>query len=790
MVDFGCMFSRQSFLFFLFVPLCVFAQSGLNRSVGGVMAERELAEIIVQPKKQKYSRKNNPAVELMRKVIASKDSVDLKLNDFYRYDKYQRVTFGFNNITKRFIDSSFIRHYPALINQVEYCPQTGTDVLPLTYCETSSEHVYRKSPECEKKFVRATHSEGLSELFVTGDVVNVLLRRFFADVNICDNSICLLERYFTGPLSSAHAISFYQYFIMDTLVVDNERCIEVSFIPQNPQDFGFSGRLWIIDDGTYRLKRCLIHLPVRSSVNFISNLVLEQDFATLPSGRHTVVRDVMIAEMGALKKYHNLWVKRTTTYDNFSFDSIANDVFRRRETPREGTLADNDEQFWSVWRTEPLTCSEANMPNLVDNISNKRGFAWIMWVVRAFVENYIETSSPKKKNYVDIGPINTLISSNSVDNIRLRLSAQTTANFNPNLFLKGFIAYGFGDERLKYLAEVEYSFLKKNYSKEEFPKNSLTFSTRYDVMAPSDALLPTDKDNVFTSFKTQTIDHMSYYRQYSLRYVYEFDNHFGITTQFRLFNQTPTGSLFFRNLSGSYVSDIQQSEATVSFRYAPGENLIVTKQRRRPTNHNFSVITLLHTTGFRNFIGGDYASNYTEFSLTKRFWPSSFGRVDIFVRAGIQWNQVPFPLLIMPAANNSYIIQEHMFSMINNMEFMNDRFISLDLQWDISGKIFNRIPILKRLKWREVLGFKALYGHLTDKNNPERRPLDSRLFEFPSRYGKTISYAMSDTPYMEFNVGIHNIFRLIRIDYVRRLNYLHRPNVKRNGVRVALQFDF
>lgn len=770
----------------------LYVERGARKTINVTLEDlgKELDEVLVKPKKQRYRRKNNPAVELMEKVIAAKENHDLKQNEFYRYDKYQRITFGFNNITQEFVDSGFLRHYPTLVKQVEFCPQTQTKILPMTYNETASEHIFRKNPETSRDFIRGTHSEGITDLLRTGEIGTVMLQRFFTDVNIYDNSINLLERYFTSPLSSTTAISFYQYFIMDTMMIDNDSCIELSYVLQNPQDFGFSGRLWIINDGTYRVKRCLIHLPVRSSVNFISNLTIEQDFATLSNGQRILVKDNMIVEMGALKKFHNMFLKRTTSYTGFDFSPILDEQFLEHEQPREGTVVVEDDKFWQLHRTDSLTRSEATMPNMIRSIQNAKGYGWIMWIVRAFIENYVETAPPGKKNYVDFGPVNTIVSSNFIDKVRFRLSAQTTANLHPQLFLKGYVAYGIRDKKWKYLGEVEYSFLKKQYSQEEFPRNSITFSTRYDVMAPSDALLPTDKDNVFTSFKTQTVDQMAYFRHYNLRYVYEFDNNFSITTQLRHLTQNPTGSLFYRTLAGSMVDELTQSEATLSLRYAPGEKTIVTKQRRKAVSHNYPVFTLLHTAGFKGILGGDYNSNYTEISASKRFWLNSYGRIDIYARAGAQWNRVPFPLLIMPAANNSYIIQRNMFNMINNMEFINDRFVSLDVQWDLSGKLLNRIPLIKRLKWREVIGFKALYGHLTDKNNPNMRPEANDLYEFPSRNGNTTSFVMGNTPYMELNVGLHNIFKILRVDYVRRLNYHNLPNVKKNGVRLSLQFDF
>lgn len=770
----------------------VYVKRGTQRTINVSLEDldRELDEVLVKPKKQRYRRKNNPAVELIEKVIAAKENHELKQNDYYKYDKYQRITFGFNNITQEFVDSGFLRNYPTLVKQVEFCPQTQTNILPMTYNETVSEHFYRKSPETERTFIKGTNSEGVTEFFRTGDIGTIMLQRFFTDVNIYDNSINLLERYFTSPLSSVSATSFYQYFIMDTLDISGQSCIEMSFVPQNPQDFGFSGRLLVINDSTYRVKRCLIHLPVRSSVNFISNLVIEQEFETLPNGQRVLVRDNMIAEMGALKKYHNMFLKRTTSYTGFDFSPIPNETFEEKKAPREGSNNIEEEEFWKIHRTDTLTRSEANMPNMIKDMQKAKGYGWIIWIVRAFVENYVETSPHDKKNYVDFGPVNTIISSNFIDKVRLRASAQTTANLHPNIFLKGYVAYGTRDRKWKYLGEVEYSFLKKQYSQEEFPRNSITFSTRYDVMTPSDALLPTDKDNVFVSFRTQTVDQMSYFRNYNLRYVYEFNNNFSITTQLRHLTQNPTGSLFYRTLTGTMINELTQSEATLSLRYAPGEKTVVTKQRRRPVSHNYPVFTLMHTAGFKNVLGGDYNSNYTEVSASKRFWLNSYGRIDIYARAGVQWNRVPFPLLIMPAANNSYIIQRNMFNMINNMEFINDRFVSLDVQWDLSGKLLNRIPLIKKLKWREVIGFKTLYGYLTSKNNPYLHPNAADLYEFPSRDGKTTSFVMGSTPYMELNVGIHNIFKIIRIDYVRRLNYHNLPNVKKNGVRLVLQFDF
>ena len=225
-------------------------------------------------------------------------------------------------------------------------------------------------------------------------------------------------------------------------------------------------------------------------------------------------------------------------------------------------------------------------------------------------------------------------------------------------------------------------------------------------------------------------------------------------------------------------------------RWAPGEEVVNTKQRRHVTSHNAPALSVAHTFGLSGICGADYRYNMSEITAYKRIWLYSYGRIDMNLNLGAQWNRVPFPLLVLPVANNSYIITRGMFSMINNLEFINDRYASLNVEWDLSGKLLNRIPLIKHLKLREVIGFKALYGHLTDRNNPALHPGAHDLFEFPSRNGECIVHPMGSTPYMELNVGLHNILKIIRIDYVRRLNYLNYPGVKKHGVRFCIDFDF
>ena len=753
-----------------------------------------LDEVVVKPKREKYSRKNNPAVELMKKVIAHKKNNKLSENDYYQYNKYQKITMSLNDVTPEMLEKGMYKKMPFLKDQIELCEETNKFILPISVDETASQKIYRKHPKSEKTIIKGMSSTGVNELFATGDMLSTVLKDVFTDVNIYDNDTRLLQYPFISPISSSDAISFYKFYIMDTTFVDKDKCFHLTFVPNNSQDFGFTGHLYVLADSSYTVKKCTMNLPKKSGVNFVDNMDIIQEFEQLPNGEWVLKTDDMIVEMTLMKIMQGFQIRRTTRYSDYAFDELPQQLFKRKGAEiKEADAMMRGDDFWNQYRPVPLTQTESSMDMLVKRLEQMPGFKYVIFVLKAFIENFVETGTKEHPSKVDIGPVNTMISNNYIDGLRLRMSAQTTANLNPHLFFKGYYAYGFKDHRSKYMGEVEYSFNKKEYLPREFPKNSITFSYQYDVMSPTDKFLKTDKDNVFVSFKTSTVDQMSYVRNIALKY--ENETQFGLKTTVEVKHSTdePTGGLAYitNDDQKTLVPEIQTMEASLAFRYAPGETFVNTKQRRIPVSFDAPVFTLSHTAGFKGVLGGEYNYNLTEIGLYKRFWFSSWGKIDMFVKGGAQWNKVPFPLLIMPAANLSYILQRETFNLINNMEFLNDRYASLDVSWDLNGKIFNRIPLLKKLKWREAIGFKMLYGHLTDKNNPMKHPGDSELFLFPTRDGRPTSFVMDPkTPYMECSVGIHNIFKILHIDYVRRLNYLDHPDANKWGVRFMVMMTF
>lgn len=756
---------------------------------------KQLKGVTVKTKRSKYSRKNNPAVELMKRVIAAKKRTDLANHDYYQFNKYQKITFAINDIKPTELENEKLKKKKWLINQIETCPYNNKLILPLSVDETVTRNIYRKDPKTEKSIIMGQSSSGVNDLIETGDILNNVLKDVFTDVDLYDDQIRLLQYPFTSPIGK-DAISFYRFYIVDTVYVDRDKCFHLQFLPNNQQDFGFRGEIWILADSTLHVKRCNLTLPKKSDVNFVDNLQIIQEYTRLPEGDWALTTDDMFVEMSIAKFLTKAIVIRTTRMSDYAFDELPDKLFKgKTKVLHESNAMMRDEAFWDKYRSVELTKSESSMVAFINNLSQQKAFKYIIFGVRAFIENFVETGSQNHPSKVDIGPINTMISSNFIDGVRTRISAQTTANLNPHWFLSGYYARGWDSRKNYYKGELTYSFNKKEYLPREFPKRTLTFTSTYDVCSPSDKFMHTDKDNVFTALKWTKVEKMMFYNRQQLSFEREEEWGFRTTISLKTEENEACGDLFFKPLSMVGMEDamigqgkFRTTEARIELRYAPGETFINTKQRRLPVNLDAPVFTLSHTTGIKGFLGGDYDYNFTEASIYKRLWLNSWGKIDILAKGGIQWNKVPFPLLIMPAANLSYIISDETFNLINNMEFLNDRYASLDISWDLNGKIFNRIPLLKKLKWREWLGIKCLWGTLTDKNNPTlaANAGDGMLMEFPEG-----SYIMdSKRPYIELIAGIHNIFKIIHIQYVHRLNYNHLPTATKNGVRLMMRLTF
>lgn len=764
---------------------------------------KQLNEVVIRSKSNKYSRKNNPAVELMKRVIAAKKRTDLQNHDFLQYTKYQKLTCAVNDITAADIDSGFISKHKWLLDQVETSPYNNKLILPISVDETVTQHIYRKNPKSEKDIIQGQSSSGVNQLLQTGDILTVAMKDVFTDVDIYDDQVRLLQYPFTSPIGK-DAIGFYRYYIEDTVYVDNDLCYHLQFLPNNQQDFGFRGDLYILTDSSLHVKRCNLTIPKRSDVNFVENLQITQEYRRLPNGEWALSVDDMVVEMKIASFLSRALVIRTTRLGDYAFDELPKQLFKgKAKERREANSQMRDEAFWNQYRTVELTKAESSMDAFIHRIEQLKGFKYIIFGVKALVENFVETGDENHPSKVDFGPMNTMLTKNFIDGWRTRVSAQSTANLDDHWFFSGYVARGWHSKKNYYKGEAIYSFNKKEYLPREFPRRTISFSSTYDIASPSDKFIHTDKDNVFTAFKWATVDKMMFYNRQELKFEYEQEWGLKTTIGVKTEENEAAGRLFYNKLSSGinfsfpenivigdqlHNGKIRTTEMSFQLLLSPGRTYINTKQRRLPINLDAPVFMIQHTLGLKNVLGGEYNYNLSEASIYKRFWMNSWGKIDTYIKAGAQWNRVPYPLLIMPAANLSYIIEDESFNLINNMEFLNDRYASLDVSWDMNGKLFNRIPLLKKLKWREYIGVKCLWGNLTDKNNPllEQNMGSDVLMQFPEG-----CYVMDPKrPYVEWVAGIHNIFKVLHVEYVHRCNYTSLPTSNKHGVRFMFRMTF
>ena len=753
---------------------------------------KNLSGVTVKAKKGKYRRKENPAVALMRRVIAAKKRTDIANHDFYQYNKYQKMTVAINDITAKDLESKRFTKSKWMLNQVESCVYNNKMILPLLVDETLSKHIYRKDPHTEKTIIEGQKTEGVNQFLQSGELIGTVMKDVFSNIDIYDDQIRLLQTRFTSPIGK-DAIQFYRFYIVDTVKVDRDSCFHMQFMPNNQQDFGFRGELWIVKDSTLHVKRCHMQLPLKSGINFVQNMQIMQTYNRHHDGEWVLTQDDMVAELSLLDFLTKGIIIRNTRMDGYSFEPLPKKMFKGKMIEVfEPDAKIRSNTYWQQNRLVPLTRSEARMPQFLSDMEISKNFKYVLFGLKIFIENFIETGTKEKPSKFDIGPVNTAITSNFVDGMRTRISGQTTANMNRHLFFKGYYAHGWDSHKNYYNGELTYSFNEKQYLPHEYPRRTLMFASSYDVCSPSDKFLTTDKDNVFTSFKWTKVDKMMFYNRQQLAFEYEWYGGLKTSLKLKAEENEACGNLHFIPLSMPSTDangiKIRTTEASLQLRYAPGEKLINSKQRRVAINRETPIFALTHTFGVKGVLGGDYNYNYTEATIYKRFFLNSWGDLNVDARAGAQWNKVPYPLLIMPAVNLSYLAADGVFNLINNMEFLNDRYASLDIWWNMNGKIFNRIPLFKKLKWREYIGVKCLWGDLTSKNNPylEKNQGDNILMHFP----EGANVMDHNKPYVEAVIGVTNIFKILSVQYVRRLTYTDLPTAHKQGVRFRFMFRF
>ena len=753
----------------------------------------EIAEVVVKPKREKYSRKDNPAVELIKKVIEHKNDNRIEAKDEYQSEVYEKLSMSLDDFNPNLEKNKFLKKFKFIKNYLDTSEFNGKPILTISVRETISDQYYRKHPKAEKTITKAKRQQGIDKTLDDGGAITSNLEEIFKGVNIFDNNINILLNRFVSPLSSTLAVSYYKYYIMDTVDVAGDRCVDLAFVPVNSQSYGFTGRLYITLDGNYAVKKFLLNTPANINLNWVDKLRIEQEFKRMPDSTWVLANENTYVNFYIVKGAQQLYAHQLRNFDKYQFDvQNADSIFGllgpTHELPEATAQTDT---FWIHNRHVPLKEKESALDDLLAQLRKVPAFNVIIKTAEILITGYIPTTADKDKSKFDFGPMNTTFSANHLEGFRMRVGGMTTANLSPHWFGSGYLAYGVNDRKLKYNAKLTYSVNKKKYHEGESPVNNISAIQEYDVYTPGQDFLFTSKDNMFVAWKVgEPVTMMQYIRKTMLQYQKEWLNGLTLTTWARNENNEAAGTLRYDryNADGTLTNlkSFTNTELGAQLRFAPGERAY---NGRGGKNSLFNlskdapVFKLSHQMGLKNVLGGDFNYNHTEISAEKRIWLSSFGHIDALVTAGKVWDKVPFPLLIMPNTNQSITIQPQAFNMMRALEFVSDQYVSFYFTYYMKGWILNRIPGVKWLRLREVISFSGFYGGLTDKNNPALDP--TGLYRFPEG-----TSPMGRTPYLEASVGLENIFKILRIDYYRRLTYLDQPNIKKGGVRIALRFSF
>ncbi len=741
--------------------------------------DTRLEEVVVTGEHTRYRNRDNPAVELIRKVIDNKDKNRIESHDTYEYERYERIQLSLS-VNDSIRNSTMFRKFPFFNNYLDTLENTERKVLPVFLRENISEHYFRKKPSAEKEYLIASRMTNFHD-FIEEQTVSSFLDGMVRRSNIYDNRIIVLENEYLSPLSPL-APNFYRFHILDTVDISGVPCVNLSVYPRNEQDFGFRGNLYILTDSSYALKRAELGFTSNNNVNFVNDFSLIQEY-TLIDSTWCLTFDEAVIDFSLNKKKSMILGKRINTYENYKFDHrISETTFiggaKVDKIPGYDMRA---EQYWTEHRPVPLARSEQGIYDMLAEMKSNSWFRNIFRLAGIVFSGYIDAGP------IDVGPMATLYSFNEVEGSRIRVGGKTNTRFSKNIFFEGYGAYGFKDDLFKYSIGTMFSFSKRKVHPWEYPMNLLSISYTNDIETPGQAFLFGSADRLLMSFHRGHSQQMVYHQTLSAKYEKEFPSGLSLKPSFTHKEEQPAGSLTFENAYGP-VHDVTTSQVGLMLRYAPNERFYQVQRNRFPLNHTNPVFTVNYNYGIKDFWESDYTFHRLEVGIDKRNWFSSLGFSDVWLKAGKIWGTVSFPQLVIHQANQNYAYQDEAFNMMNYMEFVSDQYVSANLSYCFNGWIFNRIPLIKKLKWREFITFKALWGSVSDQNKPENNP---DILRFPvNNQGVPTMYSLEKGPYMEASVAIDNLFKVLRIDLVKRISYLDHPDIAEWGVRFRVRFVF
>lgn len=723
----------------------------------------------------KTDKKNNPAIDILKKIWAKKRKNGVHMFKQYQFDKYEKVEFDLNTIDSALMKSRVFRGLEFVFNDLDTSRITGKTYLPIFLNETFSKVYGNNEKALVKEDVLGSKNSGFSN----NQAIIAFIADLYSDYDIYDNYLKFFDKSFTSPLSRT-GVDTYNYILADSAFIDNKWCYNIIYYPRRKNELTFKGDFWV-NDTTYAVKNINLAVTKSANINWVKEIYIEQEFDVVNDSVFLLTRDYMLSDFSFNKKEKSRGVygKRTTVYGDYIFDEPKpNEFYRAKTDPYDPMVLNKDDDFWETNRLESLNADEQGIYKLLDTLKTVPKFKSYYNLVSILGSGYVEID----KWNLDLGDVYSIFGYNEAEGVRLRAGARTYFGQNDPWRLQAYLAYGFGDDKFKYgisgkwLVDKKSRFIISGGKRRDIEQLGISLTATTDVLGrsiASSSVLTVGSNDRLTNIDLSTFN-------LELEPVTNFRVRVGGSYR-TLSSALPQafGLDYIDPTSPTGVSsEIDQFDLSTVLIYTPGKKTIGSGVERRDVNDNYSTLFLSYTNGIKNFLDSDFDYKKLQFSYTQPWQVGGLGRLLSTVEMGKTYGEVPLGLLNAVPGNQTFFSVYNTFSNLDFYEFVTDTYVSAHLEHNFNGRLFSRIPFMRKWNLREIIGIRGVWGELSDENRALSSPANIPLM------------APSDKVYWEYSVGVGNIFKILRIDFNFRGNYLENPGARSFGITGSFGFLF
>lgn len=737
----------------------------------------QLSSVTVYSGKQ--SKKNNPAIDILRKIWANKRSNGTKKFKQYQYDKYEKIEFDFNNVDSTMAKSKLFKGMEFIFEKLDTSRITGKTYLPIFLNESVSK-VYGNN---EKNKTREDLIGNKNSGFSNNQTMISFVKDLYSDYNVYDNYLKIFDKSFVSPLSKT-GINVYNYVLSDSAYIGDKWCYNIVYYPRRKNELTFKGDFWV-NDSTWAIKDINLQVSKSANINWVKDIYIEQEFDVLNDSVFLIKRDYFMSDFSFSKKdkARGIYGKRTTLYEDYKFDEDKGEEFYKDESdPYAFEIFNQDSTFWSENRLEKLNKDEEGVYKMLDTLKTVTKFKRIYNTASILASGYVEI--PKLK--LDFGPIFSTFGFNDVEGIRLRAGGRTYFGPNDKWRIQGYGAYGFKDNQFKYGISGKWLLSRKNRwilsggNRRDIEQIGVSLTTTNDILGrsfASSSLFSSGSNDRLTSINLSTL---AIETELTKNFVIK------LSGSYRTLKSASStfGLDFYTDQTLSTMkSELKQSEANLSLTYTPNRKTTGYGVERSTVNDNHPTIFVSLSQGIKGIAASDFDYSKAQLFYRQPWQIGGFGRLFSNIEVGKTFGEVPLGLLSVIPGNQAYFSIFNTFPLLDYYDFVTDTYASVHLEHNFNGRIFSRIPFLKKMNLREIVAIRGAWGDLSQENIN----LDANTPNFITT--ETFG-APHDKVYWEYSLGVGNIFKVFRIDFNFRGNYFEAPNARKFGVTGSFGFNF